>query len=118
MHFAPELVCDSKDCAFDDCTVVGAYFFEGRGREAVPRDVDDVIGARDDVEVSVLILVARITSRIIPSVMRHGRIVYVIDGRCRSDQSESYGSCRHGGQRVKTGGCTYHTDIETKTQTP
>jgi hypothetical protein len=41
--------------AFGHVRVRGQHLFHAAGRQAVARDVDDVIGARHDVEVAVLV---------------------------------------------------------------
>ncbi len=60
-----DLVGDSYHSAFGDIGMRGQHLFDGAGGEAMPSDVDDVVGAGHDPKIAILVLVARIRGQVV-----------------------------------------------------
>ena len=66
----------------------GKHLFQLARRQAVARDIDDVVGARHDVEIAVLVLVAGITGLVIAG---EGRQIFLDKGVVRAPDAGKAG---------------------------
>ncbi|MPL75488.1 hypothetical protein SDC9_21312 [bioreactor metagenome] len=77
---ALQLVGGPDHRAFGDVGMRGEHLLHRAGRQPVARDVDHVIGARHDVEIAVLVLVARVAGLVIAREMAQVTLLEAVLG--------------------------------------
>ena len=86
-HLALERVGDADDGAFGDIGMRGQHLLDRAGREAVAGDIDDVVGARHDEDIAVLVDIAGIGGVVVAGIV--GEIGAARSARRRSTASAS-----------------------------
>src|SRR4029453_4474728 len=69
-HLALDLVADADDRALGHVGMGGQDLFHAAGREPGPRDVDYVVHAAHDVDVTVLVPVAGVARQVVAGMLR------------------------------------------------